>query len=57
MASDYMDYLEEGLTPPEGSEAWIASFAQDAFDKVIKPHKAIANFILTTCYLEIQRHS
>ena len=57
MASDYMDYMEEGLTPPEGSESWIASFAQDAFDKVIKPHKAIAKFILTTCYLEIQRHS
>lgn len=57
MASDYMDYMEEGLTPPKGSEAWIAPFAQDAFDKVIKPHEKIANFILTTCYLEIQRHS
>ena len=57
MASDYMDYVEMGENPPEGSEAWIAPFAQDAFDKVIKPHKAIANFILTTCYLEIQRHS
>ena len=57
MAFDYIYYMDEGLTPPEGSEAWIASFAQDAFDKVIKPHKAIANFILTTCYLEIQRHS
>ena len=57
MAFDYIYYMDEGLTPPEGSESWIASFAQDAFDKVIKPHKAIANFILTTCYLEIQRHS
>ena len=57
MAFDYIYYMDEGLTPPEGSEAWIASFAQDAFDKVIKPHKAIAKFILTTCYLEIQRHS
>lgn len=44
MASDYIDYMDEGLTPPEGSEAWIASFAQDAFDKVIKPHKSIADF-------------
>ena len=57
MAFDYIYYMDEGLTPPEGGEAWIAPFAQDAFDKVIKPHKAIANFILTTCYLEIQRHS
>ena len=57
MASDYIDYLDEGMTPPEGSQAWIASFAQDAFDKVIKPHRAIADFILSTCYLEIQVNS
>lgn len=29
------------------------AFAQDAFDRVIKPHETIANFILSTCYLEI----
>ena len=57
MASDYIDYLDEGMTPPEGSQAWIAPFAQDAFDKVIKPHRAIADFILSTCYLEIQVNS
>ncbi len=48
MSSDYMDYMEIGLTPPEGCETWIASFAQKAFDKVIKPHKEIANIILGT---------
>ena len=42
-----------GLTPPEGSENWIASFAQDAFDKIIRPHRAIADFIISTCTLEI----
>lgn len=57
MASDYMDYMEMGMTPPEGCETWIAQFAQDAFDKVIKPNKAIADFILSTCYLKIQMHS
>lgn len=57
MASDYRDYMEEGLTPPEGSEAWIAPFAQDVFDRVIKPHEEIANFILSTCYLKIKRQS
>ena len=56
-SSNYMDYMEEGLTPPKGSEAWIASFTQDAFDKVIKPHEKIAKFILFTCYLKIQRQS
>jgi hypothetical protein len=53
MASDYMDYMDLGLTPPEGSENWIASFAQDAFDKIIKPYRAIADFIISTCPLEI----
>ena len=57
MASDYMDYMEMVMTPPKGCEAWIDPFAQDAFDKVIKPHRAIADFILSTCYLEIQVNS
>lgn len=53
VASDYIDYMEEGMTPPVGCENWVARFAQEAFDKVIKPHKSIAKFILSTCYLEI----
>jgi hypothetical protein len=53
MASNYMDYMEIGMTPPEGSENWISKFAQDAFDKVIRPHSAIANFIMFTCPLKI----
>ena len=32
-------------------------FAQGVFDKVFKPHEEIANFILSTCYLKIQRQS
>lgn len=54
MASDYMDYMEMGQTPPDGSENWIATFAQEAFDKVIKPHKNISEYIKSTCYLEIE---
>lgn len=53
MASDYLDCMEMGMIPPVGSENWIAQFAQDAFDKIIKPHMTIANFILSTCPLEI----
>lgn len=57
MASTYLEYMEMGFTPPEGCQDWIATFAQEAFDKVIKPHKAIANYILSTCCLEIQVNS
>ena len=54
MESDYIDSLELGLTPPEGSENWIAPFAQEAFDKYIKPNKPLANFIKEHCPLGIE---
>lgn len=53
MASTYMDYMDMGMMPPKGCENWIASFAQDAFDKIIKPHMEIANLIISICPLEI----
>ena len=53
MASDYMDYMEMGETPPKGSEEWIACFAQDAFDKYVKPHVKLADYIKSTCCLLI----
>lgn len=54
MASDYMDYVEEGQAPPHGCENWVAWFAQEAFNKVIKPHPRIAELIKRTCCLEIE---
>ena len=53
MASDYRDYIEEGMQPPEGSESWIAPYAQKAFDKYIKPDVKLATFIKSACYLDI----
>lgn len=53
MASDYINCLELGLTPPEGSENWIASLAQKMFGKFIKPHKDLALFLIDNVYLEI----
>ena len=42
-----------GMMPPEGSENWIAPFAQKVFDKIIRPRRTIANFIISTCPLKI----
>ena len=53
MASDYTAHMDAGLTPPDGSEAWIASYAQEAFDKYIKPHARLAAFIRQECNLQI----
>lgn len=35
-SSDYTDHLDMGLTPPDNSQYWVASFIQDVFDKLIK---------------------
>ncbi len=53
MASDYMDYLECGQTPPEGTERLIAPYAQEAFDKYLSPRKELAEFIREHCSLDI----
>ena len=29
MSTDYIDYLEFGLTPPDGSQYWVAPFVAD----------------------------
>ena len=54
MASEYMDYIEIGEQPPQGSDTWIAPFAQVAFDKWIKPDIKLASFIKANCCLEIE---
>lgn len=54
MASTYMEYKEVGETPPEGCESWPAKFAQEAFDKYIKPRKELAEFIKANCSLDLE---
>ncbi len=39
MASDYIDILDMGGTPEEGSQYWVAPFVQDTFDKHIRPYR------------------
>lgn len=53
MSSDYLDSLDMGTMPPEGSENLIAPFSQVAFDKYIKPDAKLASFIRNHCPLNI----
>ncbi|BAX60027.1 hypothetical protein [Burkholderia stabilis] len=39
MSSDYMDHMECGLTPPDGCEHWVAPYAQEAFDSILRVHR------------------
>lgn len=35
-SSDYIDYIEAGMTPIKKSQFWVASFIQKTFDEIIK---------------------
>lgn len=54
MSSDYMDCCEMGIAPPQGSECWLAPFAQRAFDEFLKPHEKLAMFIKEHCPMDIK---
>ena len=54
MATNHVDCLDCGITPPEGSERWIAPYAQKAFDIYIKPHSKLAAFVKDSCCLDIE---
>jgi hypothetical protein len=36
MSSDYSDYMDVGMTPPDDCQYWVASSIQETFDKEIK---------------------
>jgi hypothetical protein len=39
MASNYVDALDCGVTPAEGSQYWVAAFVQEIFDSVLRVHR------------------
>lgn len=54
-STDYRDYMDEGMTPPEDSQYWIAPIAQDFFDDVIKAKRTdIAEWIKSTSVMNLK---
>lgn len=53
-ATYYRDCLEFGETPEEGSQNWVASIAQNAYSKFVKPMSSIAEFLKKNTYLEFE---
>lgn len=53
-ASDYVDHLECGKTPPDGSENWVASLVQDLVDKYIKRRIDLYKYLKECNWLEIE---
>jgi hypothetical protein len=55
ISSDYVDYLDMGMTPEEDSQYWVAAFIQDAFDKYVKVHRPdIANQLKAKTVMKLQ---
>lgn len=55
MSSDYTDYLDFGVNPPENSQYWVAQFIQDIFNNVIKKYRNdLFEEIKKSTYMEIQ---
>lgn len=39
MSSDYVDALDCGMTPMEGSQYWVATHVTDVFKKYVAPNR------------------
>ena len=54
-ANDYINSIEEGFQPEEGSENWVAPIVQDVFDKYIKTqYKEIANYLINMNLMDLK---
>ena len=47
-SSDYVDALEVGMTPEDGSQYWVAPFVQEALDRCVTPLYPAAMAALAT---------
>lgn len=53
MSSDYIDYLDCGSQPPEGSERWVAPSVATAFDIVKNTVPNVADYLISLDIMDI----
>jgi len=54
-SSDYMDHLDCGMNPPEGSQYWVANGVQEIFDQIIRSLRPdIATYILENTSMKLE---
>lgn len=51
VSSDYIDNLDMGKTPEEGSQHYISSISQEMFNKYIKSNKDLSKYLLENTWL------
>lgn len=55
MSSDYIDYLDMNMTPPENSQYWVASLIQEIFDEIVKKHRPdLADELKKSTFMELK---
>jgi len=55
MSSDYIDYLDMNMTPPENSQYWVAPLIQEVFDDIIKQHRLdLAEELKKSTFMELK---
>lgn len=52
-SSDYMDYLEMGDDPINGSQYWLAPYFQEAYDKLILPYRSLDVYLREASVMDI----
>ena len=55
MSSDYIDYSDCNLEPPENCQYWVAPFIQEKFDNIIKKYRPdISNLMIEKTSMELK---
>ena len=56
-SSDYMDAIEVGVNPEEGSQYWVCPYVQDMFNQVIQAQRPdIASLIIENTCMHLSTH-
>ena len=54
MSSDYVDSLDLGMKPEEGSQYWVASYVSKVFEEIVAPKRSdIAEYMRTHSEMEL----
>lgn len=55
MSSDYMDYMDLNISPPDNSQYMVSKFVQDIFDSIIKVNRPdIASILIKTTSMDLR---
>lgn len=55
LADDYIDYLDCGLTPPQGAERWVEPALNDFFSKILYPnYPELGKYLISLNFMDLK---